>query len=105
MSKKKTLVSNQLHEMPATEINQAAIEMLDRLLEVGTLNLISDLTRITRPTLYRWLDADVELERMSHHVAGWFLVICETSPKVQALLKRGALSHPRLAKRVTDGVQ
>lgn len=106
MSKgKQTPMHTRLHEMEGADINQAACTLLEQLMQCASINLIAQLTRITRTTLYRWLDADVELERMSPQIAGWFILICETSPKLQALLQRGARSHPRLAKRITDEVK
>ena len=91
-----------LHAMQANDINQAAVSMLDTLLDRCTINLITQLTGVSRATLYRWLDEDVPLEQMNYTVAGWFILICETSPKVQLLLERGAFKHKRLAKRWLD---
>jgi len=91
-----------LHDMDATSINQLAYDKLNELLERCTLNLVAQLTRISRPTLYRWLDTDCSLEEMNYRDAAWFFLVCETSPKVQMLLTRPPLSHPRLAKRLLD---
>ncbi len=94
-----------LHALDHNEINQAALDKLDQLLERATLNLISNLTQITRPTLYRWLDESLPLDAMNVRDAAWFVVMCETSPKLQMLFERGPLSNPRLAKRLTDEVE
>ncbi len=91
-----------IHQMDETDINQKAYDMLLQLLECCTINLVSQLTRVTRTTLYRWLDPDRSLEEMDFKQAAWFIVVCETSPKVQLLLTRGPLSHPRLAKRLLE---
>ena len=39
---------------------------------------------------------------MNHFHAAWFLLVCETNPKIRLLLTRGPMSHPRLAKRVIE---
>lgn len=93
-----------LHAMDHNDINQEALNYLDKLLDRCTLNLVSSLTQITRPTLYRWLDEQLPLEAMNPRDSAWFIVMCETSPKLQLLLERGPLSNPRLAKRLTDEV-
>lgn len=93
-----------MHQLDENEINQAALNLLDKLLERCTLNLVSNLTRITRPTLYRWLDESLPLDAMNARDAAWFIVMCETSPKLQLLLSRPPSSNPRLAKRLTDEV-
>ncbi len=91
-----------LHDMEAININQIAYDKLNELLERCTLNLVAQLTRISRPTLYKWLDTNCYLEDMNYRDAAWFILVCETSPKVQMLLARPPLSHPRLAKRLLD---
>jgi len=91
-----------LHDMDALNINQIAYDKLNELLERCTINLVCQLTRISRPTLYRWLDTDRSLEEMNTMQAAWFILVCETSPKVQMLLQRPPLSHPRLAKRLLE---
>lgn len=93
-----------MHSMQHVDINQIAFDKLNELLTRCTLNLVTQLTGISRPTLYRWLDPDLSLEEMNHRDSAWFILMCETSPKVQMLLTRPPLSHPRLAKRLTDGV-
>lgn len=91
-----------MHSMKHNDINQVAIDKLDELLDRCTLNLISSLTGITRATLYRWLDTKLPLDAMNYRDSAWFILVCETSPKVRMLLDRPPLSHPRLAKRVID---
>ena len=91
-----------LHDMQPEFINQMAYDKLNELLTRCTINLVSQLTRITRVTLYRWLDEDRSLEEMDFKQAAWFILVCETSPKVKMLLDRPPLSHPRLAKRVIE---
>jgi hypothetical protein len=93
---------DKLHDMQPININQIAFDKLNELLTRCTINLITQLTGISRPTLYRWLDPDLSLEEMNHRDSAWFILVCETSPKVQMLLTRPPLSHPRLAKRLTD---
>lgn len=93
----------QLHKLQNVDINRHAVAMLDVLLECCTLNLVSSLTGISRVTLYRWLDQDVALDDMNHYHAAWFILHCETNPKVKMLLERGPMSNPRLAKRVIEG--
>lgn len=97
-------VSPLMHQLDENEINQAALNYLDKLLERCTLNLVSNLTRVTRPTLYRWLDETLPLDAMNARDAAWFIVLCETSPKIKLLLSRPPSSNPRLAKRLTDEV-
>lgn len=97
-------VTEALHALSDNDINQKALNYLDKLLERCTLNLVTQLTRVSRPTLYRWLDEDLPLEAMNPRDAAWFIVMCETSPKVTMLLDRAPLSNPRLAKRLTDEV-
>ena len=91
-----------MHSMRPIDINQIAYDKLQELLERCTVNLVTQLTGISRPTLYRWLDADRSLEEMNHRDSAWFIPVCETSPKVRMLLDRPPLSHPRLAKRLLD---
>jgi len=91
-----------LHNMNPLDINQMALDTLDVLLERCTINLVTTLTGISRPTLYRWLDEDLPLDAMNYRDSAWFILVCETSPKVQMLLTRPPLSHPRLAKRIID---
>lgn len=105
MATKTKTYLDQLHAMSREQINQAAITVLDRLLERCTLNLVCNLTGISRTTLYKWLDEDVALEEMNHRDAAWFILMAETSPKMQMLLQRGPLSNPRLAKRLVDEVE
>ena len=92
-----------LHSMTPVEINQIACDKLHELLKRCTLNLVTQLTGISRPTLYRWLDTGVAYEEMNYRDSAWFILVCETSPKVQMLLTRPPLSHPRLAKRLLEG--
>ena len=91
--------------MSNDDINLAALELLDRLMQCCTLNLAHELTGISRTTLYKWLDDDVPLEAMSARDSAWFILQCETNPKLSMLLQRGPASHPKLAKRLTDEVQ
>ena len=97
--------TNALHAMDDNDINQVALNLLDKLLQRCTLNLVTRLTKVTRPTLYRWLDESLPLDAMNARDAAWFIVMCETSPKVKMLMDRGPLSNPRLAKRLTDEVE
>ena len=92
-----------MHNMKPVDINQVAYDKLQELLTRCTLNLVTTLTGISRPTLYRWLDTACSLEEMNHRDAAWFILVCETSPKVKMLLARPPLSHPRLAKRLLEG--
>lgn len=92
-----------LHAMQPNDISQAAITTLDTLLDRCTINLVTQLTGVSRATLYRWLDEDVPLDAVNHVVAGWFILVCETSPKIQLLMERAPLTHPRLAKRWLEG--
>ena len=89
-----------LHNMQPVFINQMAYDKLQHLLTRCTLNLVTTLTGISRPTLYRWLDPDRSLEEMNYRDSAWFILVCETSPKVKMLLSRPPLSHPRLASRL-----
>ena len=93
---------NSLHNMERNDINQIAYDRLEALLLRCTINLITQLTSISRPTLYRWLDTERALEDMNYRDAAWFILVCETSPKVKMLMDRPPLSHPRLAKRIID---
>jgi len=93
---------DKMHSMRKEDINQVAYDKLQELLECCTINLVAKLTGITRPTLYKWLDAEIAYEEMNHYHAAWFILVCETNPKVQMLLERGPVTHPRLAKRMLD---
>jgi len=88
--------------MTPVEINELAYNKLNELLTRCTLNLVTQLTGVSRPTLYRWIDEDCSLEEMNHRDAAWFILVYETSTKVKMLLDRPPLSHPRLAKRIID---
>ena len=92
-----------LYNIDPINNNQMAIDKLDQLLQRATVNLVSQLTGITRTTLYRWLDTSLPLDAMNYRDSAWFILVCETSPKIQMLLQRGPLSHPRMAKRIIDG--
>lgn len=92
--------SQTLYKLSPNEINQTALEYLDHLLDRCTLNLVSKLTGITRPTLYRWLDESLPLDAMNYRDSAWFILFCDTSPKMQVLINSGPLSHPRLAGRL-----
>lgn len=92
----------QLHSMERNDINQVALRLLDRLLERCTVNMVMKLTGISRVTLYRWLDESLPLDAMNHRDAAWFILLCETSPKIQMLMQRAPLSNPRLAGRIID---
>lgn len=92
----------ELHSMEPNDINQVALTILDRLLERCTLNMVTKLTGITRVTLYKWLDESLPLDAMNHRDAAWFILVCETSPKVAMLLERAPLSKPRLAGRLLE---
>lgn len=91
-----------LHSMEPADINAAACQVLARLLDRCTLNLVCSITGISRTTLYKWLDPDVPLESMNHRDAAWFIVMAETSPKMLMLMQRGPAMRPRLAKRMLD---
>ena len=91
-----------LHSMEANDINEAAIRTLDHLLKRCTLNLVMKLTGISRTTLYKWLDDSLPLDVMNHRDAAWFILVCETSPKVAMLMDRAPLSNPRLAGRLLE---
>ena len=94
-----------LHNMRPVDINQIAYDKLQELLARCTIHLVTTLTGISRPTLYRWLDPDRSLEEMNYRDAAWLILFCETSPKVKLLLDRPPLSLPRMAKRITDEVE
>lgn len=94
-----------LYSMDPDAIKQEALDILDKLLERATINLVSNLTNITRPTLYRWLNEDLPFSAMNVRDAAWFIMVCEHSPKVLMLLDRAPLKNPRLAKRLTDEVE
>ncbi len=91
-----------MHSMTPININQIAYDKLNELLTRCTIHLVTRLTGISRPTLYRWLDPDRSLEEMNHRDSAWFILVCETSPKVKMLLDRPPLSHPRLASRLLE---
>ena len=91
-----------MHAMLPIHINQIAYDKLQELLTRCTINLVTQLTGVSRPTLYRWLDPNLALEEMNYRDSAWFILVCETSPKIQMLLTRPPLSHPRLAKRMLD---
>lgn len=102
--KTKEQIHPNLFAMNSEDINLAALEVLDNMLERCTLHLVCELTGISRTTLYKWLDDDVAVESMSARDSAWFILQCETNPKLVMLLERGPASHPKLAKRLTDGV-
>ena len=95
-------IHTSLWNMTPLEINQAAYDLLHTLLERATINLISKITKVTRVTLYRWVDPERSLEEMDSKQAAWFITMCETSPKAILLLDHAPLSHPRMAHRITD---
>ena len=92
-----------LHAMTRVEINTLAVSKLLDLNERCTLNLVTELTGISRTTLYKWLDDSIAYEDMNHRDAAWFILYCETSPRVKMLLDRPPLSHPRMARKLLEG--
>lgn len=91
---------SRLHSMGEVEINEIAFQKLEHLLERCTMHLVTKLTGISRPTLYRWMDTERGLEAMNARDAAWFILLCETSPRLKMLMQRPPLSHPRLAGRL-----
>ena len=100
--KTSTLLHPKLFAMSADEINQAALTLLDNLLQRCTLHLVTEITGISRTTLYKWRDESLPLDVMSARDSAWFVLVCETNPKIRMLLERAPLTHPRLAKRLID---
>ena len=82
-----------LHAMDQDDIRLTGLEMLDRLLQCCTLNLISNVTGISRTTLYKWTDDDVPLEAVSPRDAAWLILVCESDPKLVMILKRGPVQR------------
>ena len=101
-TKKTKLIHPELHHMDREDLNQEAVTMLDTLLECCTMHLVSELTGISRTTLYKWTDESVSLEAMSHRDSMCFILMCETDPKLIGVLTRGPVSHPRMAKRLVE---
>ena len=64
--------------------------------------MVQKLTGISRTTLYRWLDEAIEYDRMNERDAAWFIMVYETSPKIDMLLQKGPATRPRLAHRILD---
>jgi len=95
-TKAKPLITNSLYSMDKDDINH------DELLQRCTINHVMSLTGITRPTLYKWLNESVELEKMNPRDCAWFITMCETNPKIIMLLQRGPFKYPRLAKQWLD---
>ena len=91
-----------LHCMESDDINQAALTLLDRLLQRCTMLLVTDLTGITRTTLYKWLNESLPLDAMSTRDSAWFILMCETSPKLIMLLKRAPLEDIRKARHLVN---
>lgn len=91
-----------LHAMTREEINQHAVNRLLDLLDRCSINLVTDLTGISRTTLYKWLDPDIGLEKMNHRDAAWFLLYCETSPRVKMLLDRPPFTRPHMARKFLE---
>ncbi len=97
--KTKQLTHPNLYGMPSDEIALAALSILDALLQRCTIHMVTELTSISRATIYKWLNEDIELEKMSPRDCAWFILVCETDPRIIMLLQRGPFSHTRLAKR------
>ena len=100
--KKIKLIHPDLHSMQREAINQTAVTLLDALLECCTLNLISEITSISRTTLYKWLDESLPLDAMSHRDSAWFILLSETDPRLIGIMERGPVSHPRMAKQLVQ---
>ena len=86
MTRKKIL--DQIHSMDPDDVKAHALVLLCDLLERSTMQLAHELTGITRATMYRWLDEELGYESMSIRDCAWFILLCETSPKLQMLLSR-----------------
>lgn len=98
MTKQRTYL-NELYDMEPADINAVAVRLLGRLLNHCTVNMVQNLTGISRTTLYRWLNEDIVLDQMNHRDAAWFIMLYETKPQIQMLLQR-APSRQRLAHRL-----
>lgn len=96
-------LTEKLATMEPVDINIAAIEYLNLMLERCTVHLLASLTGLSRPMFYRWMDSDRAYDQMDHVRSAWFILMCENHPKLQLLMKRAPMTYPRLAKRVIDG--
>lgn len=91
---------DKLHAMDQDAIAELAYRRLTHLMNRATIHLVSQLTAISRPTLYRWLDPERPLSDMNVRDCAWFILMTETSPRVKLLMQRPPMSHPRLAHRL-----
>jgi hypothetical protein len=98
-AKKRQDVHPVLHTMQSDDINNAALKLLGTLLDRCSMNLLSDLSGISRTTIYKWLDEDVPLESMSARDSAWFIIMCEHEPRLVKLLSRPPATHKNLVRQ------
>lgn len=91
-----------LWSMNDNDVRQQAVNILCTLLDRCTINLASTLTRISRPTLYRWLDPELPLEAVDYKTACYFILLAETHPKLLMLFDRPPMKYTRLAHRLIN---
>ncbi len=90
-----------LYATSTETIQLAAVELLDSLLDRCTIHLLSELTDITRATLYKWINEDLPLEAINKNLACWFILVCETDPRIIMLSERPPTQYQRYAKALT----
>jgi len=104
MTDRQIYAMHELYLMSPNLINATAVRYLNNLLNYTTLNLISELTGVARSTFYRWLDPDVNYDKMNHRDAAWFIVMYETMPQIELLLDKQP-SRQRLSHRLIDAME
>jgi hypothetical protein len=96
------ILSLRLYSLQPIEINKAAIAYLDKMTDRAPLNLIATLTHVSRPTLYKWQDKNTPYDSINFKDAAWFILMCETNPKVKMLLDRPPLTRKHRARYVIE---
>ena len=94
-------VTLDMHSMTDESIRETALAMLNRLLQHCTINMAAKQTKIARTTLYRWIDPELDLDKVTLHTAAWFILMYETRFEIQLILAREP-SRRRMAHKIIE---
>jgi hypothetical protein len=98
-AKTREVIHAKLYGMQPDAIKHAALKLLVLMDMRCSVKLMAEITGISRTTLYKWFDADVPLEAMSVRDCAWFILVCETDPKLMRLLSREPATHKNLVRQ------
>lgn len=82
------LYTPELCSMREIEVKRLAVQKLQQLETIASMRLLSNLSRISRTTLLRWLECDPY--EIDFKTAAWFVVATETDFRMRDLSDRVA---------------